>query len=210
MHALPDVNILVKQTGRRAVSDLRGGFSLEAIETDTIIFSRVGYYSKSLSATAVNEVVIIFLKEEHRMLKPVQIEDNDMPSWLPKVQAESSWRNSTYDKKSTEVPGFQGIQTFGPGYIFKMPGSGFKKEAKAKQRLRQVQEENDKAREYIRLVDDPEFKEKIMKDHQLTEEDYYVILARFNEKNKDFLYRLELRDVIPLLLQFYAENTGEK
>ena len=144
------------------------------------------------------------------MLKPVQIQDNDMPSWLPKVQAESSWRNSTYDKKSMEVPGLQGIQTFGPGYVFKMPGSGFRKEARAKQRLKEVQEENDKARDYIHLVNDPEFKGKIMGDYQLTEEDYYRLLAQFNEKNKDFLYRLESREIIPLLLQFYADNAGKR
>ena len=39
------------------------------------------------------------------------------------------------------MPGFQGIQTFGPGYVFKMPGSGFKKEARAKQRLSEVEAE---------------------------------------------------------------------
>jgi hypothetical protein len=209
MHGLADVNILIKQTDRGTVSDYRGGFLLKTGENDTIVFSKVGYFSKTLPAVDVNKVVIIFLKEEVRMLRPVQVNDKEMPSWLPKVQAESAWKNSTYDKEFTDVPGFQGVQTFGPGYVFKMPGSGFKKEAKAKQKLKEVREENDKARNYIQFVNDPEFKAKIMSDYQLTEEDYYQLLARFNEKNKDFLYRLDLREVIPLLVQFYADNAGE-
>jgi hypothetical protein len=210
MQPVSDVNIINKTAGRGAVSDFHGGFSLEAVETDTIVFSRVGYYAKTLPAQEVNKVVIIFLKEQHTMLKPVQIEHKQSASWLQSVPAESTWKNPTFDRKFTETSGFQGIQTFGPGHVFKMPGSGFRKEARAKQRLNEVREENDKARDYIRLVDDAEFKGRIMNDYHLAEGDYYRILARFNEKNKDFLYRLELDEVIPLLIQFYADNTNQK
>lgn len=206
VEALPNVNLLNKATGRVVVSDFRGSFTLEANENDTIVFSRVGYYSRVVPATRVHEVIIIFLKEEHRMLKAVEIKAKDGHSFLPLLPGESAWKNPGYARSFTETPGFQGLQTFGPGYIFKMPGSGFKKEARQKEKLRQVKEENSHARDYIHLVNSPEIKGKIMKDFQLTEAEYYELLARFNEKNKDIIYRLAGHEVIPLLIQFYADN----
>lgn len=206
MQPLPNVNILNQQTGNRTVSDIRGSFAIQAADSDTLVFSRVGYHSKALPFQHVKEVVIIFLKEEHRMLKPVEIGDKNMPSWLPKVSAESPWKNSTDDQAVRDIPGFQGIQTFGPGYVFKMPGSGFKKEARAKKRLQEVTAENDRARDYIHLVNGPEIKGKMMKDYRLSEEQFYSLLAIFNERNKDFLYKLENHEVIPLLFQFFAEH----
>ena len=210
VEALPDVNLLNKATGRVVVTDFRGSFTLEASETDTIVFSRVGYYSKVIPAARVHEVVIIFLKEELRMLKAVEINAKDGPLSFPLLPGESAWKNPNYNRSFTETPGFQGVQTFGPGYIFKMPGSGFKKEARQKEKLSQVKEENSHARDYIHLVNSPEIKGRIMKDFQLTEMAYYEVLARFNEKNKDIIYRLAGHEVIPLLIQFYADNAKQK
>jgi hypothetical protein len=53
-------------------------------------------------------------------------------------------------------------------------------------------------------------KGKIMEEHDLTEDEYYRLLAKFNEKNKDIIYALDGTDVIALLLIFYAGNAGKK
>ena len=205
MQPLPNVNVLNKQTGNRAVTDIRGSFAITAGEGDTIVFSRVGYHSKALPFLFVKEVVIVFLKEEHRMLEPVEIGKQNGPSWLPELPPESPWKNPTYER-DTDAPGVQGIQTFGPGYVFRMPGSGFKKEARAKKRLADVEEENDKAREYIHLVNGPEIKGRVMKEQGISEREFYRLLAIFNERNKEFLYKLDNHEVVPLLLQFFAEE----
>ena len=210
MEALPNVNILNKQTGKRTVSDIRGGFALDAGAQDTILFSRIGYLTRVLSAARAGEMVIIFLREERRMLDPVEIRERNLPAWLPTIPRESSWKNTLYDTRGADIPGFRGIQTFGPGYVFRMPGSGFKKEAREKQKLQEVRKENEKARDYIHLVNSAEIKGKIMRDFRLSEAEYYRLLAIFNEKNRDFLYRLEPHEVVPLLLQFYAEHRTDK
>jgi hypothetical protein len=205
MYSLPDVNITIKTTGPGVVSDLRGTFELKAGEKDTIVFSRVGYRTRMLPAAAVHSLVLIFMKEETRMLDAVEIKDN-RPAWLPPPQPVSPWQNLTFTRSFTETPGFQGIQTFGPGHIFKMPGSGFKKEARAKQRLSEVEAENDKARDYIQMVNGPEVKDKLMNQYGLSEKQFYELLARFNQKNGDFIYKLEGYEVLPLLLQFFADE----
>lgn len=204
-YSLQYVNITIKNTGPGTESDIRGMFELKAGEKDTIIFSRVGYQTRMLPAEAVKSLVLIFMKEEPRMLDEVEIKDN-RPAWLPPPEPVSPWQNPTFNRPFTDMPGFQGIQTFGPGYGFKMPGSGFKKEARAKERLQEVEAENDKARDYIHMVNSPEIKDKLMKRYGLSEKQFYELLARFNQKNGDFIYKLEGYEVLPLLLQFFADE----
>lgn len=210
MQALPNVNIYAKKSGRGTVSDIRGSYVLEASDGDSLIFSRVGYYTKVLPVSWVKEVVIIFLKEESKMLKPVEIKDNTELGWLPKLPPESAWKNPTFNRRFIETPGFQGIQTFGPGYVIKGPFSRFSKHEKEKKKLRRVQEENYRARNYVGFVNDPQVKGRIMTDYQLTEDRFYELLAKFNEKNKDIIYQLEADELISLLLKFYAENAEGK
>lgn len=209
MYSLQYVNITIKNTGPGTVSDLRGSFELKAGETDTIVFSRVGYQTRMLPAETVNKLVLIFMKEETRVLNEVEIKDH-RPAWLPPPEPVSPWQNPTFNMRLTEMPGFQGIQTFGPGHVFKMPGSGFKKEARAKQRLREVEAENDNARDYIHMVNGPEIKDKLMEQYGLSDQQFYELLARFNEKNGDFIYKLEGQEVIPLLLQFFADEAKKR
>lgn len=209
MFSLAYVNITIKNTGPGTVSDIRGSFELKAGEKDTIVFSRVGYQTRMLPAEAVNRLVLIFMKEETRMLDEVEIKDN-RPSWLPTPPPISPWQNPTFSRLFSEMPGFQGIQTFGPGYVLKMPGSGFKKEARAKERLRQLEEENDKARDYIHMVNGPEIKGELMEKYGLSEKQFYELLARFNEKNGDFIYKLEGHEVIPLLFDFFADEAKHR
>ncbi|HEU5148653.1 MAG TPA: hypothetical protein VFT90_18125, partial [Chryseosolibacter sp.] len=76
----------------------------------------------------------------------------------------------------------------------------------AKQRLREVEAENDKAKDYIHMVNGPEIKGKLMEKYGLSEGQFYELLARFNERNGDFIYKLEGHEVIPLLLEFFADE----
>jgi hypothetical protein len=206
MQPMPNVNVRVKNSNRIAVTDIRGYFTLNASDEDTVIFSMVGYRPKSRKAKLVREVVIIFLKEEFKTLNPVVIDAEQTPPWLPKIPAESPWQNPTQHKSFLETPGFQGVQTFGPGYVLKGPISRFSKYEKERKKHKIVERENYKSRNYVEIVNSPEVKDRIMKDFSLTEEDYYRLLAIFNEKNKDIIYELEPNELISLLLIHYGQN----
>jgi hypothetical protein len=209
MQPLSDVNISIKTTGPGTVSDIRGAYELNAGERDTIVFSRVGYLTRSLTARSVNQMIIIFLKEENKMLETIEIHDRQVPTWLPKLPPPNPWTNNTASKNFIETPGFQGLQTFGPGHVFKGVFSHLPKEEKERKKLEKIRQDNYRARDYVILVNDPEVKGRIMKDYSLSEDEYYRILAIFNEKNKEVIYSLEGNEVIALLLQFYSENAGK-
>lgn len=210
MEALPMVNLVSTKTGKGTVTDIRGGFQISLSAGDSIIFSRVGYHSKTLPVNEVRKLVIVLLKEEHKILDTVEIQSGAKLSWLPEIPPESAWKNPTQSTRFTDVPGFQGVQTFGPGYVFRGLLSRGTKDEKEKRKLARVQKENYHARDYVSIVNDPDVKGKIMEEHGLSEGQYYDLLALFNERNQDIIYRLETHELIAILLKFYAEHTKER
>jgi hypothetical protein len=210
MQALPNVNIKLKNSLRGTVSNDQGYYIIETRENDTLTFSMVGYYTKSFSVKEIRERVIIYMVQEATTLAPVTIDASVLIPGLKKMVRESSWKNPTQDQRLLETPGFQGIQTFGPGYVSRGFISKHSKYEKEKTKLEKVKEENKKARGYVDIVNDPEVKGKLMKEYDLTEEAYYRHLAVFNEKNRDIIYELEANELTSLLFIFFEENARKK
>lgn len=210
MLPLPNINIRSKAGRQITVSDIRGHFEIMVMETDTLTFSSVGYHSKKFSVKELRETGIVFMMEEHKTLNTVEINDVVLPPYLKKLPPESPWQNPTQNQKSLETPGFQGVQTFGPGYVMKGPISRFSKYEKERKKLKNVQKQNYEAKDYVSIVNSPEVKDRIIADYNLTEKEYYDLLAIFNEKNKDIIYQLEANELISILLMFYGENAKRK
>lgn len=210
MQALPNVNIRLKNASRGTVSNERGYFIIEVGETDSLIFSMIGYYTKRYPVKDIAGRMIIYMTQEAKTLAPVTIDGAILIPGLKKMAAERSWRNPTQDARLLETPGFQGIQTFGPGYVSRGFISKYGKDEKERKKLEKVKEQNKKARGYVDIVNDPEVKDRIMKEYELSEETYYRHLAVFNEKNKDIIYELEANELTSLLFIFFEENARKK
>jgi hypothetical protein len=108
------------------------------------------------------------------------------------------------------MPGFQGLETFGPGIKTRGALSKYSREAREKKKLVVVREENKKGKSYIQIVNDPEVKDFLMKEHSLSEDEFNKMLAVFNEKNKDFMYELEEQDLVSFLKLFFADEVKKK
>jgi hypothetical protein len=205
---LPNVNIKVKERNQGTTSDERGYFKIQVADSDTLEFSMVGYFSKKNAVAKVKQAVIIYLTQEAKMLKPVIIDANILIPGLDKMKVKSSWRNPTMDY--VQVPGFQGIQTFGPGYVMGGAISRNSKYEKERSKLKQVKIENAKAKGYVEIVNSPEVKDKLMQDHALSEKKYYELLAIFNSLHKDIIYELGDNELTSLIFTFYAQNANKK
>jgi hypothetical protein len=210
MLPLPNINIKSQKSSQITVSDIRGHFEINISDTDTLFFSSVGYQTKAVSAQRLREAGIVFLTEAQKMLKTIEITGDVLLPYLKKIPPENPWRNPTQNKNFTETPGFQGIQTFGPGYVLKGPISRFSKYERERKKLKKVQQQNYASRDYVTIVNSPEVKDRIMRDYELSEEEYFRMLAVFNEKNKDIIYQLQENELISILLMFYGENTKKK
>lgn len=202
------VAVRLNNTYRGTITNEQGYFALDASEKDTLTFSIVGYKSKKVSAQEILKNSVVYLSQSVSQLQTIEFRGNiNISSMLPKLDAESAYQNATTPQNQRpEVLGFQGFQTFGPGYIAR---GGDLKPSKEERKLEKIKKENVAAKGYVALVNDPEVKDKLMKEYSLTESQYYDHLAKFNQKNKDFIYHLEDDEVVRLIFLYFLEN-GKK
>jgi hypothetical protein len=205
LRPLSDVNVRLKNSFRGTTSSTAGYFLINVQETDTLVFSRIGFITTEYPAKKLKETLIVYLTEEAVLLQPVTITGNILIPGLQRMAKESPWKNPNAIP-GYQMPGFQGLETFGPGFIAKGVISKFSRENMEKKKLITVKEENKKGKTYIQIINDPEVKNRLMKEHAISEEEFYKILAIFNEKNKDFMYDLEGQDLITFLELFFKEQ----
>ncbi len=207
------VTIRINKSHRGTITNDRGYFTIDVGEHDSLTFSSVGYHSKTVPASRIKIAAVIYLKESEQMLIPIEINGTIGIAWLPKLPPEKVFRNPMYDNAPGTFPnqmGFQGFQTFGPGYVSKGPFSRFNRDEREKKKLERIKKQNENAKGYVGLVNDPEVKGKLMTDYNLTEEEYYKTLAGFNEKNKDSIYLLDDVELTSFLFLYFAQNVKRK
>lgn len=206
---LADVNIRLKNSRNATTSSFSGYFIINGGDSDTLVFSRVGYYTKEYPVIKLKETMIVYLTEEVLLLDPVTIRGTLVIPGIAEMAEQLPFKDPN-EIPGYVMPGFQGIQTFGPGIKTRGVISKFSREAKEKKKLEEVKKENEKAKSYIQIVNDPEVKDFLMKEHSLTEDQFNKMLAVFNEKNKDFIYDLEEQDLISFLKLYFAEEMKKK
>lgn len=200
------VTVRLNNSFRGTITNEQGYFAMDVSDEDSLSFSIVGYHAKKVSVKEIQRTSVVYLSQAVQMLKTIEFTGLiDISSMLPKLDAPSAYQNSTYSPQTDRpvVMGFQGFQTFGPGYVAR---GGDLKPSKEERKLEKIKKENVAAKGYVALVNDPEVKDKLMKDYNLTETQYYSHLASFNQKNKDFIYDLDDSDVVLLIFRYFADN----
>jgi hypothetical protein len=198
------VTVRIRNSFRGTLTTEQGYFAMNVSEKDTLLFSIIGYYPKRVPVGEIQKASVVYLTQEVQMLKPIEIRGViDISALLPKLDEPSKVRNSTLDRRELDVLGFQGFQTFGPGYV---SGFGDLKPSKEEKKLERVKKENQRAKGYVALVNDPEVKDTLMIRYSLTEEKYYHHLAAFNQKNKDVIYLLDDTDLVTLIFLYFKET----
>jgi hypothetical protein len=181
---LPYVTVRVKGTLRGTSADAQGKFGVMATHKDTLVLSLIGYETIEVPLTDW-EASIIRMAERPTLLKSITIEGTEINQYEGLFDEE----NQRWKKSNKKLPFYY---------------SRWKKE---KINLGRARQENMRAETYVNLViKNPETKTDLMKRHKLSEEEYYSILTRFNEKNQTIMYYLTAPELLTLLNNFYARN----
>lgn len=178
-NALSSVNVQIKNGTRGTVSDSKGNFTIEADRTDTLTFSLVGYQTLELPLENYEEG-IVRLSEKYTMLEAVTIDEFRADDLYEGLFAEQNARRK------------QNI----PFYLSKAK--------KEKIKLQGLRQENLLVQTYVDVVvKNPDLKMRLMKKHDLTEDEYYDILTAFNQRHHLVMYHLTRSELISLLNAFY-------
>jgi hypothetical protein len=181
--ALPNVSIKVKHSFRGTTTDIKGNFAIHVSETDTLIFSILGYKRLEFPLFGY-EAGMIRLSEQSTMLAPIDI----------------------YDTKIYKNP-YDGLFDEEHARLKKRIPFYYSKARKDRVKAANWREEAQVVRTYVDVViNNPETKDGLMKRHELSEEEYYNLLTKFNEKHYEVMYFLTSGELISLINKFFEAH----
>jgi CarboxypepD_reg-like domain len=182
------VNIKIKNTFRGTSSDSKGGFSISTARGDSLVFSLVGYNTEEFSAAELEETVIIRMAVQVRELEAITIIGHkDKSVKAIHLTPKSNLMNYT---------------PYGAGVNL----AYFTKLEKEKRKLKLVQAENERIKNYVAVVCSPDVRERICREFGISDDEYYQILAKFNIENMDLRYDVPSEELITILRQYYSSN----
>lgn len=184
---LPYVTVKVKSQPRGTTTDVKGNFSILATAKDTLVFTLVGYQTVELPAVGW-EPSMIMMAEKATVLKAITIRDTPIENPYEGMFDE---QNENLRKLNKSIPFY------------------YSKARKDKIKLGRLQNENIRVQTYVDVVvKDPELKTRLMKEHSLTEDQYYDLLARFNAQNYSVMYYITAGELVSMLNNFFDRNAG--
>jgi len=183
---LPYVNVRVKNQNRGTTTDLQGNFGIIANQTDTLVFSFIGYYDATYPLKNW-EPSIIRMSEKSTLLSPVIIKSTAINPY-----------EGLFDEENARINNRR-MPLFKPKY------------KKEKIRVGWLLEDNFRAKTYVDLlVKNSQMKMRLMSQYKLTEDEYYIVLSHFNEQNVNVMYYLTSAELITLLDNFFAREARQK
>lgn len=192
--SLPNVNIKIKNSTRGTVSTTTGSFIIMAADFDTLVFSMVGFQTLSYPLFGPESDVLIRLKSKVIMLKEVSVTAKQLDEILEKKPPRYTKSDGSYIKTISVLDGISSPFTY------------FSSWEREKRKLLRMREENQKIKTYVDVVNDPLVKSDIMTRFSLLEGEYYEILAKFNQENRQAAY-INNTDEIKKLLYVYYKKT---
>ena len=184
---IPYVNVIIKHTYRGTTTDGKGYFSLPAHLTDTLVFSFVGYKTLEFPLDEW-EPSVILMAEEVRMLNTITVEGARLPDGYEHL----------FDEENIRLKNSQQTIKF-----------WYPKDKRERMKIGMAKNEAVRVKHYVDLmVKDDKVKNYLMKRHRLTEDQYYAILSKFNEKNYAIMYYLTDSELLSLLYRYYEAETN--
>jgi hypothetical protein len=89
---------------------------------------------------------------------------------------------------------------------FSSPWDYFTRGQKDKRKTTRLINENNRIRTYVEVIHDQLLREEIMDEHDLSETQYYNILAAFNSQSQDVLYSTDKFEIIKSLKYFFRQQ----
>jgi len=180
------VNIIIKGTQRGTTTDKDGYFTLSASPNDTLLFSFIGYRTLDFPVRDW-EPSVILLAEVATVLNTITVQGESLGDPYEHLFDEE---NIKLKNSKSAIPFY------------------YPKDKKEKILLGRAKQEQQRVKHYVDLiVKDDRVKNELIKKHRLTENEYYDLLGKFNEKNYAIMYYLTDSELLSLLYRFYEVNS---
>lgn len=187
--ALPAVFVRVKNGKTSFMADPAGILTIKTNSTDTLVLSHIGYYEVTIPLFFEEEAIMVRMRPKITLLDEVVISSRKLyPNELnPRVSRAPQTRT---------IMG-----------SLNQPWEYFNKREKEKRKLVKLMRENDRIKTFMEVITDPSIKDELMEDYAVEEDDYYVILAKFNQQKLPVIYSNDSQQIIDALHAFFEKET---
>ena len=177
------VNIQLKNTRQGTTTDSKGNFGILARESDTLVFSLVGYERLEFPLAGY-EPSLIRMVEKTTVLPSITVDDSRIEN-----PYEGMFEGQGPTRLKAGIPFY-----YSKGRKDRVMAGRWRQQALHVQTYVEV------------VINDPETKSGLMKSHDLTEKEYYDILTRFNEKHYEVMYFLTAAELKSFLNRFFEQE----
>ncbi len=189
LKVLPGIHVRIKHKPGGTTTNAQGVFILPTAPADTLVLTFVGYKTLELPLLFEEEDILIRMSEKAVLLDEVTITAH-------RILPSEIYRTPRAMPKST----------FSKGQAFSSPIDYFSKWQKEKRKLVKYINENDRIKTYVDVINDQLLRESIMDEHELSENAYYNLLAKFNEQNRLLSYSKDPIEIADALQAFFRKN----
>jgi hypothetical protein len=189
LKTLPGVHVRFKNKSGGTTTNAQGVFNLATSPADTLILTYIGFNTLELPLLFEEEDILIRISEKAILLEEITITGNRI---LP----------STIVRTQRTMP----TATMSKGQAFSSPIDYFSKWQKEKRKLAKFITENDRIRTYVDVINDELLRENIRYEHDLSEDEYYKLLVKFNEQNRLLTYSNDPIEIADALQAFFRKN----
>lgn len=171
------------------MADPTGIVTIKTNPADTLVLSHIGYYEVTIPLFFEEEAIMVRMRPKITVLDEVVISSRKLyPNELnPRV---------------SRVP-----QTRTVWNSLNQPWEYFNRREKEKRKLVKLMQENDRIKTYMEVITDPSVKDELMEDYEVAEDDYYAILAKFNQQKLPVIYSNDSQKIIDALHEFFEKET---
>jgi hypothetical protein len=188
LEIISGAHVRLKSSAQGTVTNRQGRFSVTASTFDTLVFSFIGYKTLEVPLIFEETTLLIRLRENVNLLREIIITASRLTGSevtrsvrvLPKVMSDADGVFSPIDY--------------------------FSRWQKEKRKLLKMIEEGDRTITYLQVVSDQLIREELMETYELTEKQYYDLLARFNQQSGTVQYATNPEEIYKSLKSFLEKS----
>ncbi len=192
LNAIPNVSVKLKGTAYGTITNVNGVFSIKVKQTDTLVFSSVGYDRIELPVYFGDDVMFVRLTQQVIMLREVTIlgRPEAAKKELPSLKL-----------KSKSLPWGGAMPNSGGGAAVNL--DYFSKREREKRKLAKLNAELSRTQTYVEIVTNTEVKQELMDRFSISDSVYYKILTHFNEQHQEVTHSGNQGDILTQLFSFF-------
>ena len=189
LNVLPGVHVRIKNSNQGTSTNAKGEFFIRTNPKDTLLLSSIGYVDLVIPLLFEEEDILIRMREKVFILKEVVISSTP----LGPTPVTRSVRTAPRKMEVSEA--------------FSSPWEYFTRGQKDRRKTTKLINENNRIKTYVEVVHDQLLREDIMREYELSEIEFYSMLAEFNRQNRDaLLYSTDKNEIISSLKSFFQQR----